>query len=191
MNTKIFLITLLGCGLFTHPVNAAPITLPQAKKNFEEMCVRGFPEGVLNPLKVQQHSFKLLPSENFIYGRETARLPDHQAISIKDQGCEWYSWEIELVINANLLERNNKLCEQCLVSQLERYSSLFKPDNKDFYIASLKPLIKTVQEHKKLKIGTDYDVIPGSEMSYTTTIEALKKLHDQQYKIILVFSAAL
>ncbi|ONG41789.1 hypothetical protein BKE30_02835 [Alkanindiges hydrocarboniclasticus] len=191
MNTKIFLTTLFGVWLSINPASAQPSKLELAKKNFEDTCIRGFPEAVMNPLKVQQHTFKLLTSENFIYGKETAQLSDQQTISIKDQGCEWYSWEIELVINATLLEKNNKFCDQCLIKQLEQYSILFKPDNKEFYTDSIKPLIKRVQQQKKLKIGTAYDVDPDSEISYTTTIDTLKKLDKQHYKIGLIFSAEL
>lgn len=174
--------------LLPNLAHSAPNELALAKKNHEENCTRGFPEVVLNPSKVQKHQFKTLASQGSIFGKETATLTDGQRITIQDQGCEWYSWEISLILNAPLLEANKKFCDKCLVQQLKQYSSLFKTDNKPFYIESLKPLIKTVQQRHKLKVGHEYLVSSIYDMTHTTTLVALKKINPKQYKVELLFS---
>ena len=188
MNNYYCIALLLSSLLLANSANGAPNELVLAKKEFEENCTRGLPEAVLNPLKVKNHQFKMLTSQGSIFGKESAMLTDGQRITIKDQGCEWYSWEISLILNAPLLEAHKKFCEACLIKQLQHYSSLFKTDNKPFYTESLKPLIKTVQQRHKLKVDHEYLVSSIYDMTHTTTLVALKKINPNQYKVELLFS---
>ena len=188
MNNYYYTALVVFSLLLANLAHSAPSELALAKKNHEENCTRGFPEAVLNPTKVQKHQFKTLASQGSIFGKETATLTDGQHITIQDQGCEWYSWEISLILNAPLLEANKKFCDKCLVQQLKQYSSLFKTDNKPFYTESLKPLIKTVQQRHKLKVDHEYLVNSIYDMRHTTTLVALKKINPKQYKVELLFS---
>ena len=188
MNNYYYTALLLSSLLLPNLAHSTPNELALAKKNHEEHCTRGFPEAVLNPTKVQKHQFKTLASQGSIFGKETATLTDGQRITIQDQGCEWYGWEVSLILNAPLVEANKKFCDKCLVQQLKQYSSLFKTDNKPFYTESLKPLIKTVQQRHKLKVDHEYLVSSIYDMTHTTTLVALKKINPKQYKVELLFS---
>ncbi len=189
MKNYFYIATVIFGLLFLSSANAAPNKLILAKKNFEENCTRGLPEALLNPLKVKNHQFKIIPSQGLVVGRETATLANGQRITIQDQGCEWYSWEVSLVLNAMLVEQSKKFCDACLIKQLRQYSSLFKTDNQQFYTESLKPLIKTVQQRQKLKIDKEYLVSSIYDMTHTTTLITLKKINPQQYKVELLFSS--
>ena len=179
---------LISSFLLANSANAAPSELASAKKNHEENCTRGFPEAVLNPTNVWNHQFKTLASQGSIFGKETAALTDGQRITIQDQGCEWYSWKVTLILNAALVEKNKKFCDDCLMKELKHYSSVFKTDNKQFYTDSLKPLIKTVQQDKKLKVDHEYVVSSIYDMTHTTTLVELKKINPKQYTVELLFS---
>ncbi|XID75258.1 hypothetical protein ACF3NA_01490 [Alkanindiges sp. WGS2144] len=161
--------------------------LELAKNHFDEMCVRARPEVVLNTAKVKNHSFELLEKDRFIYGLESAKLADQQSIVIKNQGCESYTWQVDLVLNAKTIEQNKQFCDECFIQQLESYSALFREEDKNFYINSIMPLRHTVQQHNKLKTDTEYHLEPYSSMPHIATILELEKPTKKQYKVSLLF----
>lgn len=192
MKNHIYYALLCNCVFFSTPTYAEDTMLQKAKQNFDQNCVRSFPEAVLNPAKVQEYSFTLknTADQNFpmIYSLEKAQLSNKQTIKINDQGCEFYRWDMTFQLNAGNIEKDQKFCAECLYQQLKSFTLFFRTSSQDFYKDSLKTLQQQLKQKKTLKTG-DFITQKGSdEMPSTLKIVAIQKQKNQQYLIHIIAS---
>lgn len=123
----------------------------QAKYNFDTKCVRGLAQPVLLKTKVQKHHFQIkYTTDDFplLYGLETAEFANKQSIRLKNVGCESYAFDIELLINAQNIEKNHQLCQSCLIQELKRFALYFQKEDGLFYLEGIQALEQHVAKYK-------------------------------------------
>lgn len=188
MNPYLISISLL-VGLVNISVCAQPTSTNQyqrAKQNFESTCVRSIPDFVLLKNKVQQHHFTMKYSMDefpLIYGFETAKLNAGQSIRVENVGCESFGFNIQLILNADNIEENQKLCQSCLVQELKKLSIYFKNGNDSFYLDGIKALQQHFSRHQQFKINQSYQLKGSDEMPQTFNFHQLLKQKNGQYLI--------
>lgn len=167
-------------------VYAAPTPYSLAKNNFETQCVRGLATPVLVQNKVFNHSFKIKNSTGdfpILYGEEKASLPNHQNIQLENSGCEFYTFQIKLTLNADMLEKNQKLCQSCLAQQLKSLALYLKKDDQDFYFDGIKALEQQLKKKQTFKIHQPYVLAGSEDMPQTIEFSQIKKQANGQYTV--------
>lgn len=158
----------------------------KAKHNFETECVRGLAQPVLLKNKVQNHSFQIKNTTDefpILYGVETAQLNNGQSIQLKNVGCESYGFDIQLILNANNIEKNQKLCQSCLIQELRKISVYFQKDDQQFYLDGIKALEQQYTKHKKFKVNEQYQLKGTDDMPQTLSFSQIKKQANGQYVV--------
>ena len=157
-----------------------------AKKNFETECVRGLAQPVLLKNKVQNHTFSIKNSTDdfpILYGLETAQLENNQSIRLENVGCESYGFDIQLMLNSPQIEKNQKLCQSCLIQELRRVALYFQKDHRAFYLDSITALEQQFSKAKSFKINKDYMLKGTEEIPQTFTFSQIQKQKNGQYLI--------
>ncbi|AYO55536.1 hypothetical protein [Acinetobacter wuhouensis] len=184
---KILLLTALFSASIHSPVLAKDNQqYTKAKQNFEKECVRGLATPVLLKNKVQKHSFQIqYTTDDFplIYGLETAQLENGQSIRLENVGCESYGFDIQLILNAQNIEKNHKLCQSCLIQELKRIAVYFQTDDRGFYLYGIKALEQQFSKYKTLKVNAEYQLKGSEEMPQTFSFGKITKQKNGQYLV--------
>lgn len=173
---------------YVQPTNAknSHSQYAKAKHNFETECVRGLAQPILLKNKVQNHHFQIKNTTGefpILYGLETAQLGNGQSIRLENIGCESYGFDIQLMLNANNIEKDQKVCQSCLIQELRRIAVYFQQDNRAFYLDGIKTLEQQYTKHKKIKVNEQYQLKGTEEMPQTFMFSQIKKQKNGQYVV--------
>ena len=158
----------------------------KAKNNFEKECVRGLATPVLLKNTVQKHSFQIQYTTNdfpILYAVETAQLKNGQRIRLENVGCESYGFDIQLILNAQNIEKNHKFCQSCFIQELKRIAVYFQTDDRDFYLDGIKALEQHFTKNNAFKVNVDYQLKGSEEMPHTFTFSQITKQKNGQYLV--------
>lgn len=160
--------------------------IAQATENFNNSCVRALPSPALLADKVQQHHFHLESSKGEFaipFGLESAQLGQQQSIQLKNSGCEYYTFDIRLILNAEKIERNHQLCQTCLVSELKNLATYFHQDDRGFYLDGIQTLEQQLGQRRAFKVGHSYQLKDTEEMPHVLLFNKIEKQRNGQYWI--------
>ncbi len=184
---KILFLTTLFSAIIHSPVSAKDNSqYIKAKQNFEKECIRGLATPVLLKNKVQKHNFQMqYTTDDFplIYGLETAQLENGQSIRLENVGCESYGFDIQLVLNAQNIEKDHKLCQSCLIQELKRIAVYFQTDDRGFYLDGIKALEQQFSKYKTFKVEGYYQLKGSEDMPQTFTFKKISKQKNGQYLV--------
>ena len=158
----------------------------KAKNNFEKECVRGLATPVLLKNTVQKHSFQIQYTTNdfpILYAVETAQLKNGQRMRLENVGCESYGFDIQLILNAQNIEKNHKFCQSCFIQELKRIAVYFQTDDRDFYLDGIKALEQHFTKNNAFKVNVDYQLKGSEEMPHTFTFSQITKQKNGQYLV--------
>lgn len=183
---KFLLFTTVLFSLTMHTAFAQNKQLIAATQNFENNCVRATPTATLIKDKVQQHSFHLEITDGdlpILMGLESAQLEKNQSIRLKNSGCEYYTFDIQLVLNAEKIERNHQLCQDCLIVELKNLAQYFQIEDREFYLEGIKTLEQQFKKNKSFKVGSTYQLDDSEEIPQIFLFNKIKKQSNGQYWI--------
>lgn len=158
----------------------------KAKHNFETECVRGLAQPVLLKNKVQNHHFQIKNTTGefpILYGLETAQLGNGQSIRLENIGCESYGFAIQLVLNASSVEKDQKVCQSCLIQSLRKISIYFQKEDQQFYLDGIKTLEQEYKKTKRIIMNRGLQVQGTEEMPQIIIFNEVSKQKNGQYSI--------
>ena len=158
----------------------------KAKHNFETECVRGLAQPVLLKNKVQNHHFQIKNTTGefpILYGLETAQLGNGQSIRLENIGCESYGFAIQLVLNASSVEKDQKVCQSCLIQSLRKISIYFQKEDQQFYLDGIKTLEQEYKKTKKIIMNRGLQVQGTEEIPQIIIFNEVSKQKNGQYSI--------
>ena len=158
----------------------------KAKHNFETECVRGLAQPVLLKNKVQNHHFQIKNTTGefpILYGLETAQLGNGQSIRLENIGCESYGFDIQLILNASSVEKDQKVCQSCLIQSLRKISIYFQKEDQQFYLDGIKTLEQEYKKTKKIIMNRGLQVQGTEEMPQIIIFNEVSKQKNGQYSI--------
>ena len=158
----------------------------KAKHNFETECVRGLAQPVLLKNKVQNHHFQIKNTTGefpILYGLETAQLGNGQSIRLENIGCESYGFAIQLVLNASSVEKDQKVCQSCLIQSLRKISIYFQKEDQQFYLDGIKTLEQEYKKTKKIIMNRGLQVQGTKEIPQIIIFNEVSKQKNGQYSI--------
>lgn len=175
---------------YVQPTNAknSHSQYAKAKHNFETECVRGLAQPVLLKNKVQNHHFQIKNTTGefpILYGLETAQLRNGQSIRLENIGCESYGFDIQLVLNASSVEKDQKVCQSCLIQSLRKISIYFQKEDQQFYLDGIKTLEQEYKKTKKIIMNRGLQVQGTEEMPQIIIFNEVSKQKNGQYSIKL------
>lgn len=173
---------------YVQPTNAknSHSQYAKAKHNFETECVRGLAQPILLKNKVQNHHFQIKNTTGefpILYGLETAQLGNGQSIRLENIGCESYGFDIQLILNASSVEKDQKVCQSCLIQSLRKISIYFQKEDQQFYLDGIKALEQHFAKYKSLKVNTEYQLKGSEEMPQTFIFTQMTKQKNGQYRV--------
>lgn len=181
---KVLILALSTMLLST--ITQAKQELSQAQLNFDNNCVRALATPALIKEKLQQHHFKLENTEGNLpipFGIETAQLGQKQSIQLKNSGCEYYTFDITLILNTEKIERQQKLCQQCLITELKNIGQYFQLEERQFYLSGIEILEQQFKQQKSFQVGKSYQLNYDEEMPQVFLFNQIKKQSNGQYSI--------
>ena len=158
----------------------------KAKHNFETECVRGLAQPVLLKNKVQNHHFQIKNTTGefpILYGLETAQLGNGQSIRLENIGCESYGFDIQLILNASSVEKDQKVCQSCLIQSLRKISIYFQKEDQQFYLDGIKTLEQEYKKTKKIIMNRGLQVQCTEEIPQIIIFNEVSKQKNGQYSI--------
>lgn len=178
---------------FIIPTAFAQSKIPaaQAMQNFENSCVRALATPALLKNKVQQHHFQIknTPDDFSIpFGLERAQLGQQQSIQLKNTGCEYYTFEIQVILNTEKIEHQQQFCPPCLISELKNLAQYFQTEEREFYLDGIQILEQQFKKQKTFVIAKNYQLNQTEEMPQTFTFNQISKQKNGQYKVEFVTS---
>ena len=173
---------------YVQPTNAknSHSQYAKAKHNFETECVRGLAQPILLKNKVQNHHFQIKNTTGefpILYGLETAQLGNGQSIRLENIGCESYGFAIQLVLNASSVEKDQKVCQSCLIQSLRKISIYFQKEDQQFYLDGIKTLEQEYKKTKKIIMNRGLQVQGTEEMPQIIIFNEVSKQKNGQYSI--------
>ena len=153
---------------------------------YKEDLQRGLATPVLLKNTVQKHSFQIQYTTNdfpILYAVETAQLKNGQRIRLENVGCESYGFDIQLILNAQNIEKNHKFCQSCFIQELKRIAVYFQTDDRDFYLDGIKALEQHFTKNNAFKVNVDYQLKGSEEMPHTFTFSQITKQKNGQYLV--------
>lgn len=175
---------------YVQPTNAknSHSQYAKAKHNFETECVRGLAQPVLLKNKVQNHHFQIKNTTGefpILYGLETAQLGNGQSIRLENIGCESYGFDIQLILNASSVEKDQKVCQSCLIQSLRKISIYLQKEDQQFYLDGIKTLEQEYKKTKKIIMNRGLQVQGTEEMPQIIIFNEVSKQKNGQYSIKL------
>ena len=175
---------------YVQPTNAknSHSQYAKAKHNFETECVRGLAQPILLKNKVQNHHFQIKNTTGefpILYGLETAQLGNGQSIRLENIGCESYGFDIQLILNASSVEKDQKVCQSCLIQSLRKISIYFQKEDQQFYLDGIKTLEQEYKKTKKIIMNRGLQVQGTEEMPQIIIFNEVSKQKNGQYSIKL------
>ena len=172
---------------YVQPTNAknSHSQYAKAKHNFETECVRGLAQPILLKNKVQNHHFQIKNTTGefpILYGLETAQLGNGQSIRLENIGCESYGFDIQLILNASSVEKDQKVCQSCLIQSLRKISIYFQKEDQQFYLDGIKTLEQEYKKTKKIIMNRGLQVQGTEEMPQIIIFNQVKKQANGQHK---------
>lgn len=158
----------------------------KAKHNFETECVRGLAQPVLLKNKVQNHHFQIKNTTDkfpILYGLETAQLGNGQSIRLENIGCESYGFAIQLVLNTSSVEKDQKVCQSCLIQSLRKISIYFQKEDQQFYLDGIKTLEQEYKKTKKIIMNRGLQVQGTEEIPQIIIFNEVSKQKNGQYSL--------
>ena len=158
----------------------------KAKHNFETECPRAIAHPVFLKNKVQKHTFAIKNTTGefpILYGLETAQFGNGQSIRLENIGCESYGFDIQLSLNANTIEKDQKLCQSCLLQELRRISMYFQKDNQQFYLDAIKTLEQEYKKSQKIIMNRGLQGKGTDDMPQTIIFNEALKQKNGQYSV--------
>ena len=158
----------------------------KAKHNFETECVRGLAQPILLKNKVQNHHFQIKNTTGefpILYGLETAQLGNGQSIRLENIGCESYGFDIQLILNASSVEKDQKVCQSCLIQSLRKISIYFQKEDQQFYLDGIKTLEQEYKKTKKIIMNRGLQVQGTKEIPQIIIFNEVSKQKNGQYSI--------
>ena len=184
---KFLLLTTFLLSFSMHPAFAqSKVSASQAMQNFENSCVRALATPALLKNKVQQHHFQIQNTSGDFpipFGLESAQLGQQQSIQLKNTGCEYYTFEIQVILNAEKIEHKQKLCQSCLISELKNLAQYFQTEDRDFYLDGIKILEQQFKNQKSFAIAETYHLSEIEEIPQIFIFNQMTKQKNGQYKI--------
>ena len=173
---------------YVQPTNAknSHSQYAKAKHNFETECVRGLAQPILLKNKVQNHHFQIKNTTGefpILYGLETAQLGNGQSIRLENIGCESYGFDIQLILNASSVEKDQKFCQSCLIQSLRKISIYFQKEDQQFYLDGIKTLEQEYKKTKKIIMNRGLQVQGTEEMPQIIIFNEVSKQKNGQYSI--------
>ncbi|AOA59142.1 hypothetical protein [Acinetobacter larvae] len=157
-----------------------------ASQNFEQSCVRALPTAVLLKTNVQQHRFQLKSTQGDLpiaYAIESAELGQQQNIRIENSGCEFYTLNIQLHLNAEKIEQKQQLCQTCLVAELKNLAQYFQIEEREFYLAGIEILEQQLKQRHAFEVGIGYQLNETEDMPQLVQFKQIQKQANGQYWI--------
>ena len=173
---------------YVQPTNAknSHSQYAKAKHNFETECVRGLAQPVLLKNKVQNHHFQIKNTTGefpILYGLETAQLGNGQSIRLENIGCESYGFDIQLILNASSVEKDQKVCQSCLIQSLRKISIYLQKEDQQFYLDGIKTLEQEYKKTKKIIMNRGLQVQGTEEIPQIIIFNEVSKQKNGQYSI--------
>ena len=173
---------------YVQPTNAknSHSQYAKAKHNFETECVRGLAQPILLKNKVQNHHFQIKNTTGefpILYGLETAQLGNGQSIRLENIGCESYGFDIQLILNASSVEKDQKVCQSCLIQSLRKISIYLQKEDQQFYLDGIKTLEQEYKKTKKIIMNRGLQVQGTEEMPQIIIFNEVSKQKNGQYSI--------
>ena len=173
---------------YVQPTNAknSHSQYAKAKHNFETECVRGLAQPILLKNKVQNHHFQIKNTTGefpILYGLETAQLGNGQSIRLENIGCESYGFDIQLILNASSVEKDQKVCQSCLIQSLRKISIYLQKEDQQFYLDGIKTLEQEYKKTKKIIMNRGLQVQGAEEMPQIIIFNEVSKQKNGQYSI--------
>ena len=173
---------------YVQPTNAknSHSQYAKAKHNFETECVRGLAQPILLKNKVQNHHFQIKNTTGefpILYGLETAQLGNGQSIRLRNIGCESYGFDIQLILNASSVEKDQKVCQSCLIQSLRKISIYFQKEDQQFYLDGIKTLEQEYKKTKKIIMNRGLQVQGTKEIPQIIIFNEVSKQKNGQYSI--------
>ncbi|MFW2078613.1 hypothetical protein ACG94X_12985 [Acinetobacter sp. ULE_I010] len=173
---------------YVQPTNAknSHSQYAKAKHNFETECVRGLAQPILLKNKVQNHHFQIKNTTGefpILYGLETAQLGNGQSIRLENIGCESYGFDIQLILNASSVEKDQKVCQSCLIQSLRKISIYFQKEDQQFYLDGIKTLEQEYKKTKKIIMNRGLQVQGTKEIPQIIIFNEVSKQKNGQYSI--------
>ena len=173
---------------YVQPTNAknSHSQYAKAKHNFETECVRGLAQPILLKNKVQNHHFQIKNTTGefpILYGLETAQLGNGQSIRLENIGCESYGFDIQLILNASSVEKDQKVCQSCLIQSLRKISIYFQKEDQQFYLDGIKTLEQEYKKTKKIIMNRGLQVQGTEEIPQIIIFNEVSKQKNGQYSI--------
>ena len=175
---------------YVQPTNAknSHSQYAKAKHNFETECVRGLAQPILLKNKVQNHHFQIKNTTGefpILYGLETAQLGNGQSIRLENIGCESYGFDIQLILNASSVEKDQKVCQSCLIQSLRKISIYLQKEDQQFYLDGIKTLEQEYKKTKKIIMNRGLQVQGTEEIPQIIIFNEVSKQKNGQYSIKL------
>ncbi len=173
---------------YVQPTNAknSHSQYAKAKHNFETECVRGLAQPILLKNKVQNHHFQIKNTTGefpILYGLETAQLGNGQSIRLENIGCESYGFDIQLILNASSVEKDQKVCQSCLIQSLRKISIYLQKEDQQFYLDGIKTLEQEYKKTKKIIMNRGLQVQGTEEIPQIIIFNEVSKQKNGQYSI--------
>ena len=173
---------------YVQPTNAknSHSQYAKAKHNFETECVRGLAQPVLLKNKVQNQHFQIKNTTGefpILYGLETAQLGNGQSIRLENIGCESYGFDIQLILNASSVEKDQKVCQSCLIQSLRKISIYLQKEDQQFYLDGIKTLEQEYKKTKKIIMNRGLQVQGTEEIPQIIIFNEVSKQKNGQYSI--------
>ena len=173
---------------YVQPTNAknSHSQYAKAKHNFETECVRGLAQPILLKNKVQNHHFQIKNTTGefpILYGLETAQLGNGQSIRLGNICCESYGFDIQLILNASSVEKDQKVCQSCLIQSLRKISIYFQKEDQQFYLDGIKTLEQEYKKTKKIIMNRGLQVQGTKEIPQIIIFNEVSKQKNGQYSI--------
>ncbi len=173
---------------YVQPTNAknSHSQYAKAKHNFETECVRGLAQPILLKNKVQNHHFQIKNTTGefpILYGLETAQLGNGQSIRLGNIGCESYGFDIQLILNASSVEKDQKVCQSCLIQSLRKISIYLQKEDQQFYLDGIKTLEQEYKKTKKIIMNRGLQVQGTKEIPQIIIFNEVSKQKNGQYSI--------
>ena len=186
MKTYLFLMFLLTLCTPNLSFAKDDYLYTKAKHNFETECTRAIAHPVILKNKVLKHTFAIKNTTGefpILYGLETAQFGNGQSIRLENIGCESYGFDIQLILNAQNIEKNHKFCQSCFIQELKRIAVYFQTDDRDFYLDGIKALEQHFTKNNAFKVNVDYQLKGSEEMPHTFTFSQITKQKNGQYLV--------
>jgi len=88
-----------------------------------------------------------------------------------------------LILNAEKIERQQKLCQQCLITELNNIGQYFQLEERQFYLSGIEILEQQFKQQKSFQVGKSYQLNDDEEMPQVFLFNQIKKQSNGQYSI--------